>query len=165
MLPLYTPWKHQKTFRFLLFSDPLKTPENLWFSFVFRGYKLGTLARNGLKLLSTISRGLHNLLWVTAKCQAKNWIQLSAHYVTNIITKKSQIVKNFLILKYFTNIIFIQIICGFPIARSIVFQNLWQWKIDKIPKVFRPVVFAETERLQRFSGSQRRSQDHRFYLR
>ena len=27
----------------------LKTPENLWFSGVFRGYKMGTLARNGLK--------------------------------------------------------------------------------------------------------------------
>ena len=26
----------------------LKTPENLWFSGVFRGYKIGTLARNGL---------------------------------------------------------------------------------------------------------------------
>ena len=29
---------------------PLKTPENLWFFvFVFRGYNMGTLARNGLK--------------------------------------------------------------------------------------------------------------------
>ena len=27
---------------------PLETPENLWFSGVFRGYKMGTLARNGL---------------------------------------------------------------------------------------------------------------------
>ena len=27
---------------------PLKTPENLWFSGVFWGYKMGTLARNGL---------------------------------------------------------------------------------------------------------------------
>ena len=27
---------------------PLKTPENLWFSGVFRRYKIGTLARNGL---------------------------------------------------------------------------------------------------------------------
>ena len=27
---------------------PLKTPENFWFSGVFRGYKMGTLARNGL---------------------------------------------------------------------------------------------------------------------
>ena len=27
---------------------PLKTSENLWFSGVFRGYKMGTLARNGL---------------------------------------------------------------------------------------------------------------------
>ena len=27
---------------------PLKPPENLWFSGVFRGYKMGTLARNGL---------------------------------------------------------------------------------------------------------------------
>ena len=28
---------------------PLKTPENLWFSGVFRGYKMGTLARNRLR--------------------------------------------------------------------------------------------------------------------
>ena len=27
---------------------PLKTPENQRFSIVFRGYKMGTLARNGL---------------------------------------------------------------------------------------------------------------------
>ena len=27
---------------------PLKTPENIWFSSVFRGYKMGTLAGNGL---------------------------------------------------------------------------------------------------------------------
>ena len=27
---------------------PLKTPKNLWFCGVFRGYKMGTLARNGL---------------------------------------------------------------------------------------------------------------------
>ena len=31
---------------------PLKTPENLWFSGVFRGYKMGTLERNGLTHLS-----------------------------------------------------------------------------------------------------------------
>ena len=29
---------------------PLKTPENLWFSGVFRGYKIGTLAGNLLKI-------------------------------------------------------------------------------------------------------------------
>ena len=28
---------------------PLKTPENQRFSGIFRGYKMGTLARNGLK--------------------------------------------------------------------------------------------------------------------
>ena len=28
---------------------PLKRPENLWFSGVFRGYKIRTLARNGFK--------------------------------------------------------------------------------------------------------------------
>ena len=27
---------------------PVKTPENFWFSGVFMGYKMGTLARNGL---------------------------------------------------------------------------------------------------------------------
>ena len=27
---------------------PLKTPENLWFSGVFRRYEMGTLAKNGL---------------------------------------------------------------------------------------------------------------------
>ena len=29
---------------------PLKTPENLWFSGVFRGYKMGTLAGSGLNM-------------------------------------------------------------------------------------------------------------------
>ena len=29
---------------------PLKTPENIWIFGVFRGYKTGTLTRNGLKL-------------------------------------------------------------------------------------------------------------------
>ena len=33
---------------------PLKTPENLWFSGVFRGYKIGTLARNGLRAVSKV---------------------------------------------------------------------------------------------------------------
>ena len=45
-----TPWK--KNFNpFLanvLILDPPKTPENLWFSGVFRGYKMKTLAGNGL---------------------------------------------------------------------------------------------------------------------
>ena len=31
-------------------SYPLKTPENLWFSLVFRGCKMGILARNGLSI-------------------------------------------------------------------------------------------------------------------
>ena len=31
---------------------PLRTPENLWFCGVFRGYKMGPLARNGLKISS-----------------------------------------------------------------------------------------------------------------
>ena len=33
---------------------PLKTPENLWFSGVFRGYKMRTLARNGLNVLMAV---------------------------------------------------------------------------------------------------------------
>ena len=33
---------------------PLKTPENLSFSGVFRGYKIGTLARNGKKTSSEV---------------------------------------------------------------------------------------------------------------
>ena len=32
----------------LLFYTPTKAPENLWFSGVFRGYKMGTLGRNGI---------------------------------------------------------------------------------------------------------------------
>ena len=32
------------------FYTPLKTPENQRFAAVFRGYKMGTLARNGLKI-------------------------------------------------------------------------------------------------------------------
>ena len=34
---------------------PLKTPENLWFSGVFKGYKMGTLARYGLSCLDLYS--------------------------------------------------------------------------------------------------------------
>ena len=30
-----------------LFLYPLKTPENLWFSGVFRGYEIGTLTKSG----------------------------------------------------------------------------------------------------------------------
>ena len=30
------------------FYTPLKSPENLWFSGIFRGYKMGILVRNGL---------------------------------------------------------------------------------------------------------------------
>ena len=39
-------------------SYPLKTPENVWFSGVFRGYKIGTFARNELQ----ISINLVNIL-------------------------------------------------------------------------------------------------------
>ena len=35
---------------------PLKTPANLWFSGAFRGYKMGTLARNGLTGHATLSQ-------------------------------------------------------------------------------------------------------------
>ena len=39
----------------VLILYPLKIPDNLWFSGVFRGYKMGTLARNGLnKIVKTI---------------------------------------------------------------------------------------------------------------
>ena len=34
---------------------PLKTPENLWFLSIFRGYKMGTSARNGLKIYININ--------------------------------------------------------------------------------------------------------------
>ena len=40
MLPFYTPWKHQKT---------------KGFSGVFKGYKMGKLARNGLSINKTLS--------------------------------------------------------------------------------------------------------------
>ena len=38
---------------------PLKTPENLWFSGVFRGFKMGILARNGVHVF--ISDSLESL--------------------------------------------------------------------------------------------------------
>ena len=49
MVPFYTPWKHQKT---------------IWFSGVFRGYKMETVARNGIVLelfdfKSALFRGCH----------------------------------------------------------------------------------------------------------
>ena len=34
----------------------LKTPENLWFSGVLRGYKMGTLATNGLMMEITYGK-------------------------------------------------------------------------------------------------------------
>ena len=34
---------------------PLKTLENLWFFGVFRGYKMGTLARNGLSFTKLLT--------------------------------------------------------------------------------------------------------------
>ena len=37
---------------------PLKTPENLW---VFRGYKMGTLARNGLNFYNKVALTLFRL--------------------------------------------------------------------------------------------------------
>ena len=45
---------------------PLKTPENfwflnLWFSDIFRGYKMGTLARNGFA--SRCSKRIHANFW------------------------------------------------------------------------------------------------------
>ena len=39
---------------------PLKTPENLWFSGVFRGYKIGTLAGNGL-IYKGIKKEIENI--------------------------------------------------------------------------------------------------------
>ena len=54
MFPFYTPWKHQKTKVF-------------WFSGVFRGYKMGTLVRNGLKFKNLTSKrnvnGALKLMW------------------------------------------------------------------------------------------------------
>ena len=35
------------------FYSPLKTPANLWFSDVLRGYRKGTLASNGLSSMFT----------------------------------------------------------------------------------------------------------------
>ena len=35
-----------------LFYKPQKIPGNLWFSVVFRGYKIETLARNGLNAVT-----------------------------------------------------------------------------------------------------------------
>ena len=37
---------------------PLKTRENLWFSVVLRGYKMETLARNGLKTICVLTLDL-----------------------------------------------------------------------------------------------------------
>ena len=38
---------------------PLKTLENLWFSGVFRGYKMGTLGRN--ELMVRVTNGIKNV--------------------------------------------------------------------------------------------------------
>ena len=70
MFLFYTPWKHEKTFSFLVFSEgvkwehwpqmgwtdlyPLKTPENY-----IMGFKMGTLDRNGLSSVSGFSKIKH----------------------------------------------------------------------------------------------------------
>ena len=42
-------------------SHPLKKPENIWFSGLFRGYKIGTLVRNGLTTLTALIVCKHTL--------------------------------------------------------------------------------------------------------
>ena len=44
------------------FYTPLKTPENQRFSGVFRGYKMGTLARNGLKNTKAMTEGVFHFV-------------------------------------------------------------------------------------------------------
>ena len=43
---------------------PLKTPENVWFSCDFRGYKMGTLARNKLHVFFPQSLEPWKELWI-----------------------------------------------------------------------------------------------------
>ena len=57
--------------------NPLKTPENLWFSGVFRGYKMGTFARNGLIKNSALNDFL--------KCCPKEQGTLYIHTETNML--------------------------------------------------------------------------------
>ena len=53
--------------------NPMKTPENLWFSGVFRGCRTGTLAKNGLR----------GKLWkVVMKCKIVNiWVLFLKMYI------------------------------------------------------------------------------------
>ena len=47
----------------VLILYPLKTPENLWFSGVFRGYKMGALARNRLTNVVAIHDEADNITY------------------------------------------------------------------------------------------------------
>ena len=55
---------------------PLKTPENLFFSGAFRGYQMGTLARNGLMKLETPNKLEH--------------VTISSHSITKQINAQRQ---------------------------------------------------------------------------
>ena len=57
---------------------PLKTPENLWFSGVFRGYKKGTLANNGWNSYYTrFSRNISHLRNIYLLYSSKKIIRYS----------------------------------------------------------------------------------------
>ena len=61
---------------------PLKTPKSLWFSGVFRGYKMGTLAWNGSTWVSSMASFYSvktvkiNFFKISFRASSKNTIQL-----------------------------------------------------------------------------------------
>ena len=53
---------------------PLKTPENQRFSDVFRGYKIGTLARNGLIIKAQLNLLQVNILYPLKTTETKGFL-------------------------------------------------------------------------------------------
>ena len=68
---------------------PLKTPENRWFSGVFKGYKIGTLATNGLKKPYLINPFLLNIrFWFSLKQKTFRFLLFSRGSEGNIGKKR-----------------------------------------------------------------------------
>ena len=89
MFHLYTPWKQQKTFGFLMF----------WFSGVFIGYKNGTFIENGLNNNTEVcSQNLNSMAlfqrWISP---ILTWKPSTRRQVTSLSTNPRLILSNTLL--------------------------------------------------------------------
>ena len=71
---------------------PLKTSENLWFSGVFRGYKIGTLARNGLMPFEQIQMYQKNF--------ASSLLSLKEHFAMRAFFEPHSFGENILLVTF-----------------------------------------------------------------